>query len=344
MLFAIKKDDAFLLLKADKNDIIDSYSKSEDDALLLLKAYVADIVDSYFKKDDDALFLLKANIVDIVDSYSKTEDDTLLDAKTDKSDTYTKTKTDTLLDAKADKSELIDSYSKTEDDALLLLKADKSDTQTETQTDSMLDEKADKTELIDSYTKSEEDALSILKANAVDLIIYVDLISAQTIPAQKQFVTDYRWDGIDLRELETELSDMSNVITTLGAATGGGNAITDILIDRNVLNPAKNKKIVDTDYDQSISGQQIFSTTIHSVGIMVQTYDNSSVVCKGLQAGSISLDAIYANNAYDRMTDLANFRNDAGDFIDEPRVRKSIENNRFIRLHPNGSRNKSRTT
>ncbi|KAA6391990.1 MAG: hypothetical protein EZS28_012483 [Streblomastix strix] len=41
----------------------------------------------------------------------------------------------------------------------------------------------------------------------------------------------------------------------------------------------KNKTFVDTDYDQSIIGQKTSNTTIHSVGIMVQTYDNSSVVC-----------------------------------------------------------------
>ncbi|KAA6372156.1 MAG: hypothetical protein EZS28_032319, partial [Streblomastix strix] len=99
------KDEALLFLKADKSEVIDSYSKTEDDALLLLKA---DKSDTYSKTEDDALLLLKANVVDIVDSYSKTEDNALL-----------------LL--KADKNELIDSYSKIEDDALLLLKANVAD-------------------------------------------------------------------------------------------------------------------------------------------------------------------------------------------------------------------------
>ncbi|KAA6372155.1 MAG: hypothetical protein EZS28_032318 [Streblomastix strix] len=58
--------------------------------------------------------------------------------------------------------------------------------------------------------------------------------------------------------------------------------------DGNVLTPAKNKNFVDTDYDQSISGQKTFNTTIHSVGIMVQTYDNSSVVCAGGGVRSIT--------------------------------------------------------
>ncbi|KAA6374685.1 MAG: hypothetical protein EZS28_029788, partial [Streblomastix strix] len=101
-------------------------------------------------------------------------------------------------------------------------------------------------------------------------------------------VTDYWWDGTNIKVLETELPDMSNVVTTLGAATGGGNAITDILIDGNLLTQAKNKNFVDTDYDQSISGQKTFNTTIHSVGIMVQTYDNSSVICAGGGVRSIA--------------------------------------------------------
>ncbi|KAA6379703.1 MAG: hypothetical protein EZS28_024770 [Streblomastix strix] len=306
----------------------ESCEQEQLDEMLSLKADKSELIDSYSKTEDDALQLLKANVVDIVDSYSKSEDDALL-----------------LL--KADKSELIDSYSKTEDDALLLLKADKS-------------------ELIDSYSKTEDDALLLLKANVADLTDYVDLTSAQTIYAYKQFqslinvfsiskqgkndasillagggemlvsslitqpqlqefrdiatgkskayvfstqgelndwmvvqdnvaklmigdnlyivdkeVIDYCWDGTDLKVLETELPDMSNVIATLGTATGGGNAITDISIDGNVLTPAKNKNFVDTDYDQSISGQKTFNTAIHSVGIMVQTYDNSSVVCAG---------------------------------------------------------------
>ncbi|KAA6384018.1 MAG: hypothetical protein EZS28_020457, partial [Streblomastix strix] len=101
-------------------------------------------------------------------------------------------------------------------------------------------------------------------------------------------VTDYWWDGTDLKVQEIELPDMNNVITTLGTATGGGNVITGISINGNVATPAINKNFVDTDYDQSISGQKTFNTTIHSVGIMVQTYDNSSVVCAGGGVRSIA--------------------------------------------------------
>ncbi|KAA6389541.1 MAG: hypothetical protein EZS28_014934 [Streblomastix strix] len=64
-----------------------------------------------------------------------------------------------------------------------------------------------------------------------------------------------------------------------------------------------------------------------------------SVVSKGLQVVSSGLDLIYANNGQNRMTNMTNFRNDVGNFIDEPRVRQSIQNNKYIRLHPKVSRN-----
>ncbi|KAA6359577.1 MAG: hypothetical protein EZS28_044896 [Streblomastix strix] len=64
---------------------------------------------------------------------------------------------------------------------------------------------------------------------------------------------------------------------------------------------------------------------------------------KGLYATSSSLDARYSNNAQDRIMNLANFRNGVGNFVDEPRVRQSIENNTYIRLHPTVSRNINRS-
>ncbi|KAA6365078.1 MAG: hypothetical protein EZS28_039396, partial [Streblomastix strix] len=38
---------------------------------------------------------------------------------------------------------------------------------------------------------------------------------------------------------------------------------------------------ITTNYDETITGQKTFNTTIHSVGISVQNYDNNSVVCAG---------------------------------------------------------------
>ncbi|KAA6362171.1 MAG: hypothetical protein EZS28_042302 [Streblomastix strix] len=277
---------ALLVLKADKTDIIDSYSKIENDTLLLLKANVVDIVDSYSKIETDTLFDTKVNVADIVDSYLKAEEDALL-----------------LL--KADKTELIDSYYKTEDDALLILKANdknnseqlvfpayqnrvKNDTYillagggdmlvsslvTQPQLQKVRDIAPGKSKAYVYSTQGELNDWMAIQENVAKLVIGDNLFIVD------KEVTDYWWDGTDLKVLETELPDISNVITTLGTSTGGGNAITDISIVGNTLTPVKDKNFVGTDYDQSIIGQKTFNTTIHSVRIMVQTYDNSNVVC-----------------------------------------------------------------
>ncbi|KAA6330079.1 MAG: hypothetical protein EZS28_053541, partial [Streblomastix strix] len=77
------EDDALLLLKVDKTQLIDSYIKRETNNLLNSKA---DSGVSYTKGEDDALLLLKADKTQLIDSYSKTEDDALLLLKADKTD------------------------------------------------------------------------------------------------------------------------------------------------------------------------------------------------------------------------------------------------------------------
>ncbi|KAA6391365.1 MAG: hypothetical protein EZS28_013105, partial [Streblomastix strix] len=94
-------------------------------------------------------------------------------------------------------------------------------------------------------------------------------------------VTDYWWDGTDLKVLETELPDMSNFITTLGAITGGGNAITDISIDLHAFALARNTIFVTAGFDQSISRFNTFTSNIISSGIQYSGYDNSSVFLAG---------------------------------------------------------------
>ncbi|KAA6368835.1 MAG: hypothetical protein EZS28_035638, partial [Streblomastix strix] len=310
--------DTLLEDKVDKSELIDSYSKTEDDAFLLLKANVIDIVDSYSKTEDDALLLLKTNkpdsysktetdtlldtkakVADIVDNYSMTEDDALLLLKADKSDIYIKTQADTLLDAKTDKTELIDSYSKTEDDALSLLKANVADLSNYvdlTSTQTISGQKQFGIISVSRISKmSKNDASIHLLDGEVMLVssivaqqylqevkdiasgkskVYVystqgelnDSIAVQENVAKlvigynlyivDKEVMDYWWDEIDLKMQEMELSDMSNVIATLETATGGGNAIINISIDE--------------------------------IGIMVQRYDNSSVVCAGGGVRSIA--------------------------------------------------------
>ncbi|KAA6369125.1 MAG: hypothetical protein EZS28_035348, partial [Streblomastix strix] len=90
-------------------------------------------------------------------------------------------------------------------------------------------------------------------------------------------VMDYQQDGTVLKVLEIQLPDMKNVITTLGTATGGCNAITDISIDGNTLKQAKNIAFVTTRNYQSITGMKTFTNTTISIDIQYQGRDNNSV-------------------------------------------------------------------
>ncbi|KAA6373453.1 MAG: hypothetical protein EZS28_031020 [Streblomastix strix] len=103
-----------------------AYSKGEDDALLLMKADKTELIDAYNKTEVDPLLDNKLNVIDQIAAYSKTQDDALLLLKADKTQliyTYLKGEADNLLSTKANSGV---SYSKGEDDALLSLKANQS--------------------------------------------------------------------------------------------------------------------------------------------------------------------------------------------------------------------------
>ncbi|KAA6376025.1 MAG: hypothetical protein EZS28_028449 [Streblomastix strix] len=294
--------DALLDDKLNITDQIDTYSKQEDDAMLLLKADKIELIDAYLKTEDDALLVLKLNISDQIDAYNKTEVDAILDDKlniTDQIDAYSKYEDDALL-LKADKSELADyvdlastqtitgqkqfgiisvsSISKqNKNDASILLAGGGDMLVSSLVSQRQLQEVRDiatgkskgcvfaTTDEMNTWMKDQE---NVAKLAIGDNLYIVD----------KQ-VMDYWWDGSSFRALETELPDMSNFMTILGAATGGGNAITDLSFDGNTLIPTKNSSFITTNYDETISGQKTFYTIIHSVGISVQNYDNNSVVC-----------------------------------------------------------------
>ncbi|KAA6382149.1 MAG: hypothetical protein EZS28_022325 [Streblomastix strix] len=220
---------------------------------------------------------------------------------------YNREEIDEILDKKLNISDQIDAYSKIEDDALLSLKANKTeliDAYSKIEADALLDDKLNISDQIDAYSKTEDDALLLLKADKTELDSYVDLTSTQTITGRKQYgiiIMDYWWDGTSLRGLETELQDMSNIMTILGAATGGGNAITDLSFDENTLIPAKNSSFITTNYDETIIGQKSFNTTFRSVGISVQNYDYKSVVCAG--GGIKAIQDINASTVADALLD-----------------------------------------
>ncbi|KAA6337598.1 MAG: hypothetical protein EZS28_052775, partial [Streblomastix strix] len=133
------------------------------------------------------------------------------------------------------------------------------------------------------------------------LDIIAKLITGDNLYIVDKQITDYWWDVINLRVLETKLSDMSNVLTTLGAVIGSGNAITDISIDGNRLTPAKNTSFVTTGFDQSITGMKIFTSTIISNGIQYSGYDNTSVFLAG--------GGVRATSSINASVDLINYYN-----------------------------------
>ncbi|KAA6370305.1 MAG: hypothetical protein EZS28_034168, partial [Streblomastix strix] len=179
------QDDALLLLKADKTQLIDAYNKTEVDALLDDKLNVSYQIDaytkvetnnllnnkansgvSYTKGEDDALLLLKAHKTQLIDAYTKGEADNLLNNKANSRISYTKGEDDALLLLKADKTQLIDAYIKGEAYNLLNNKANSGVSYTKGEDDNLLLLKADKTQLIDSYTKGETNNLLSNKADS----------------------------------------------------------------------------------------------------------------------------------------------------------------------------------
>ncbi|KAA6397555.1 MAG: hypothetical protein EZS28_006924, partial [Streblomastix strix] len=294
--------DALLLLKADKSELIDAYSKTEDDELLASKLNDSDQIDAYSKTEADALLDDKLNISDQIDAYNKTEADALLLLKADKTeliDAYSKTEADALLDEKLNITDQIDAYIKGEDDALLLLKADKTelvDYVDLTSTQTITGQKQFNSNVsAATFAKTGKNNVSILLAGDGDMLVSTfvsqsqlqevrDIASGKSkgyVFATTDEMNTWMEDQETLRALETELPDMSNVMTILGTATGGGNAIIDLSFDGNTLIPAKNSSFITTNFDETITGQKTFNTTIHSVGISVQNCDNNSVVCAG---------------------------------------------------------------
>ncbi|KAA6357147.1 MAG: hypothetical protein EZS28_047326, partial [Streblomastix strix] len=295
------EDDALQILKEDKTQLIDSYTKSEDDEMLLLKADKTQLIDSYTKSEDDEMLLLKADKTDLIDSYTKTETDQKLELKADKTeliDSYSKSEDDALLLLKADKTDLdnfvdlssaqtisgqkqfgiisvqnVSKLSKNDESILLAGGGDMlvSSLVTQPQLQEVRDIAQGKSKgqvfaTTDEMNTWMEDQENVAKLSIGDNLYIVD-----------KEVMDYWWDGTNLRVLETELPDMSNVVTTLGAATGSGNAIIDISIDGNTITSAKNTTFVTTGFDQSITGMKTFTSTIISNGIQYSGYDNNSV-------------------------------------------------------------------
>ncbi|KAA6383834.1 MAG: hypothetical protein EZS28_020642 [Streblomastix strix] len=284
----------------EKVDIGTLYIKSDDDEILILKADKTDLIDSYSKTEDDELVLLKADRIDLIDSYSKSEDDSLLLLKADKTDLNNfvdLTFAQTVSGQKQFGVIRASSISKQSKNDVSILLAGGGDI--------LVSTLVNQTELLEIGDIATGKSKGYVFATADEMNTWIEdqenvsnLVIGDNLNIVDKEVTDYCWDGTNLRMIEIELPDMSNVVTTLGTATGNGNTITDISIDEKVLNPAKNISFVTNNYDESIAGYRTFNTTNYSVGIMVQTQDYNSVVCAGGGVKAISdITAKYYNKS-----------------------------------------------
>ncbi|KAA6402149.1 MAG: hypothetical protein EZS28_002323 [Streblomastix strix] len=293
--------DALLDDKLNISDFINAYTKQEDNILLALKLNIIDQIDAYSKTETDALHDDKLNITDQIYVYSKTEADALLDQKlniSDQIDVYTKSEDDALLLLKDNKSELADyvnlgsaqTITSQKQFNIIIVASVSKQRKNDASIffacggDMLVSSLVNQTELQEVHDIASAKQIAYvfdIQQDLIDRMAIQDnvaklIISDNLYIVDKQ-VVDYWWGGIDLKVLETEQPDMTNVITTLGTATGGDNAISDLSFSGNTLILAKKINFVTADYDQNISGSKTFTSTIHSVGIQVQYYDNLSV-------------------------------------------------------------------
>ncbi|KAA6393837.1 MAG: hypothetical protein EZS28_010639 [Streblomastix strix] len=319
------ENDALLLMKADKTELIDAYNKQEHDKMLALKLNISDQIDAYNKTEADALLQLKAYKPQLIDAYNKTEVDALLDDKlniSDQIDAYTKYEDDALLLLNVDKSELADYVNLGTAQTISgqkqiniitvasVLKQGKNDAFMHlaggcNMLVSSLVNQNELQEVRDIASGKSKTYVLDIQSDLNDWIAIQDNIAKLAIGnnlyiVDKQ-VVDFWQDGTEIKVLETEQPDMTNVITTLGTAICGDNAINDLLFSVNTLIPAKNINFVTADYDQNISGSKTFTSTIHFVGIQVQNYDNAFVVLAG--GGVRAIQDINAS------VDLSNYYN-----------------------------------
>ncbi|KAA6397460.1 MAG: hypothetical protein EZS28_007013 [Streblomastix strix] len=80
----IDQNDALLLLKVDKTELIETYNKTQVDALFDDKLNISDQIDTYTKTEVDDLLDDKLNISNQIDSYTKEGEDALQLLKAEK--------------------------------------------------------------------------------------------------------------------------------------------------------------------------------------------------------------------------------------------------------------------
>ncbi|KAA6398637.1 MAG: hypothetical protein EZS28_005839 [Streblomastix strix] len=213
-------------------------------------------IDSYNKSEDDALLLLKANVADLTNYVDLTSVQTISGQKQFGVISVSN----------------ISKLSKNDASILLAGGGDMlvSSLVTQPQLYEIIDIDTEKSKAYVFSIQEEMNDWMTIQDNVAKLVI------GDNLYIDDKEVTDYWWDGTNLRVLETELPDMSNVISTLRAATGGGNAIIDISIDGNTLILARN-----TIYDNSsvfLVGEGVKSISDINATVDLSNYYNKTQI------------------------------------------------------------------
>ncbi|KAA6385873.1 MAG: hypothetical protein EZS28_018602, partial [Streblomastix strix] len=229
------EDDVFLLLKADKTQLIDSYRKSEtyarnevltktetktplnnknETAVSYSKSEIYASDDVQTKDEDDTLLLAKVGKKQLIDSYSKSETYA-------RDEVFPKTETNNLLNDKANQSI---TYTKTENDQLI----SQIDTGDVDFSNYNINTKTKTEELLDEKTNSDFVAANFLIS--INLANYVISDTSWTITANKPFNKNCRFissiDGMSTVTGSSFIkSGADNIVILLGA--GGTKPIAE---------------------------------------------------------------------------------------------------------------------
>ncbi|KAA6395698.1 MAG: hypothetical protein EZS28_008777 [Streblomastix strix] len=289
------QDDALLLLKADKTELIDDYNKTEVEALFDDKLYVSDQINANTKTQDDAQLQMKADKIQLIDAYTKIETNYLLYSKANTGDSYTKGDDDALLLLNADKIQLIDVYSKTEVDTLLNEKFDISDqiyAYIKLETDQLVSQiEASDVDFSNNYTRTKTNKLLNEKLGIFDLACYITYDSSLAIMAYMTFNNRCRFisskDGM-LSVTGSSFIKLSadNTVVLLGA--GSTKAISEFGGTIDVSNLEKKTEVdiklmkyVNTGNNQSINGTKSLNANLNDSEFDKKDKDDSSVLLAG---------------------------------------------------------------
>ncbi|KAA6398920.1 MAG: hypothetical protein EZS28_005551 [Streblomastix strix] len=211
------EDNTLLALIADKIELINAYSKTETEALLEDELNITDQIDAYTKAQNDELLAVKLNISDKIDAYNQQEDDglPLMKAETTELAQYVDLQSaQTIIGTK--QFENISEFSKSKlskNNASVLLVGGGD------MLDSTLVSKLQLLEVRDIAIDWSKGYILSTQGELNDWMAVPDNVALLTIRDNLCIVdsqiTDYWLYGTQLKELETQQPDKSNIVSSL---------------------------------------------------------------------------------------------------------------------------------